>query len=180
MKALKELAKELKRIGVIECTVKLDYINFISLSIKNQNEMREMGIEAVMTPVGNQENENSSFVINGKLERMSYYIVDGIIINYYSDEIKTIPLTEELLLKFGFELFYLDTPHQYGYQKNSMEVVCDKSKGLNEISVIDSPHIKYVHQLQNLYFALTGEELIQDEWIVTKDNHPSIVDILKD
>jgi hypothetical protein len=61
-----------------------------------------------------------------------------------------------------------------------MEVVCDKSKGLNEISVIDSPHIKYVHQLQNLYFALTGEELIHDEWIVTKDNHPSIVDILKD
>ncbi len=85
MKALKELAKELKRIGVIECTIKLDYINFISLSIKNQNEMREMGIEAVMTPVGNQEKENSSFVINGKSERMSYYSIDGVIINYYSD-----------------------------------------------------------------------------------------------
>jgi hypothetical protein len=178
MKALKELAKELKHLGVKECTIKLNYKDYIDLSIKNQNEMREMGIEAVMTPVGSQE--NSSFVINGKPERMSYYIVDGVIINYYSDEIKTIPLTEELLLKFGFELFYLDTPYQYGYQKNSMEVVCDKSKGLNEISVIDSPHIKYVHQLQNLYFALTGEELIQDEWIVTKDNHPSIVDILKD
>ena len=180
MKALKELAKELKRIGVIECTIKLDYINFISLSIKNQNELREMGIEAVMTPVGSQEKENSSFVVNGKSERMSYYIVDGIIINYYSDEIKTIPITEELLLKFGFELFYLDTPHQYGYQKNCIKLVCDKSKGLNEISVIDSPHIKYVHQLQNLYLALTGEELIHDEWIVTKDNYPSIVDILKD
>jgi hypothetical protein len=180
MKALQELANQLKQLGVKECTIKLNYKDHIALSIKNYKEMNEKGIDAVMTPVGSQEKENSSFVINGKPERMSYYIVDGIIINYYSDEIKTIPITEELLLKFGFELFYLDTPHQYGYQKNSIKVVCDKSKGLNEISVIDSPHIKYVHQLQTLYFALTGEELIHDEWVVTKDNHPSIVNILKD
>jgi len=88
MKALKELAKELKRIGVIECTIKLDYINFISLSIKNQNEMREMGIEAVMTPVGNQENENPSFFTDNKTQIMGSYLVDGILINYYYDRIK--------------------------------------------------------------------------------------------
>ena len=83
MKALKELAKELKHLGVKECTIKLNYKDYIALSIKNQNEMNEKGIEAVMTPVSSQE--NSSFVINGKPERMSYYIVDGVIINYYSD-----------------------------------------------------------------------------------------------
>ena len=85
MKALKELTTQLKHLGVKECTIKLSYKDYIALSIKNQNEMREMGIDAVMTPVGNQEKENSSFVVNGKSERMSYYIVDGIIINYYSD-----------------------------------------------------------------------------------------------
>jgi hypothetical protein len=33
------------------------------------------------------------------------------------------------------------------------------------------PHIKYVHQLQNLYFALTGEELTYggNKW-ATKHN----------
>lgn len=56
-----------------------------------------------------------------------------------------LPITEECLKKFGFDSklaqfnvkgrFILD-----GY-------------GMNEIE------IKYVHQLQNLYFALTGEEL---------------------
>ena len=72
-----------------------------------------------------------------------------------------IPLTEEWLLKFGFgkseeheygcntheifgfyydyhfNKFYLDTPN---------EQVC-------------IPFIKYVHQLQNLYFSLCGKEL---------------------
>ncbi len=86
MKALKELATQLKHLGVKECTIKLDYKDYIALSIKNQNEMNDKGIDAVMTPVGSQEEGNSSFVINGKPERMSYYIVDGIIINYYSDE----------------------------------------------------------------------------------------------
>jgi hypothetical protein len=83
MEALKELAKQLKQLGVNECTIKLDYKDYISLSLKNQNEMREMGITAVVTLVGSQEEKNSSFVINGKPERMSYYIVDGIVINYY-------------------------------------------------------------------------------------------------
>jgi hypothetical protein len=86
MKSLKKLAEQLKYLGVKECTLKMGRIDYIALSIKNQNEMREMGIEAVITPVGNQENGNSSFVINGKPERMSYYIVDGVIINYYSDD----------------------------------------------------------------------------------------------
>jgi hypothetical protein len=86
MKSLKKLAEQLKYLGVKECTLKMGRIDHIALSIKNQNEIKEMGIEAVITPTGSQENINSSFVINGKPERMSYYIVDGVIINYYSDD----------------------------------------------------------------------------------------------
>jgi hypothetical protein len=68
------------------------------------------------------------------------------------DAFEPIPLTEEWLLKFGFEkvaendfilgkysLYYL--LYYDGYR-------------VSEITP------KYVHQLQNLYFALTGEELI--------------------
>jgi hypothetical protein len=87
MKTLKKLAEQLKYLGVKECTLKMGRIDYIALSIKNQNEMKEMGIKAVMTPIYSQTIDgNSSFVINGKPERMSYYIVDGIIINYYSDD----------------------------------------------------------------------------------------------
>lgn len=86
MKSLKKLAEQLKYLGAKECTLKMGRIDYTALSIKNQNEMKEMGIDAVMTPAGSQENGNSSFVINGKTERMAYYIVDGVIINYYSDD----------------------------------------------------------------------------------------------
>lgn len=76
--------------------------------------------------------------------------------------LKPILLTEEWMIKVGFE--------RYGHAK---DVKISISKGwtlyfdfdLNKLS-IDSglngkflDEIKYVHQLQNLYFALTGEEL---------------------
>jgi hypothetical protein len=89
---------------------------------------------------------------------------------------KAIPLTEEWLLRFGF----VSNPYQDRYENKSIHVQCNKTRGVTELWIESMPHIKYVHQIQNLYFALTGEELIHDEWIVTKDNHPSIVDILKD
>jgi hypothetical protein len=81
-------------------------------------------------------------------------------------EYQPILLTEEWLLRLGFELLYSNLPNQYMYGKDLIRAMCDKRKGFNEIFVIDTPHIKYVHQLQNLHFALTGEELIYDEWII--------------
>lgn len=80
------------------------------------------------------------------------YKVDGACLRQF----KPIPLTEEWLLKFGFKhnegmadswLFFNGFPmnnHMGGWHFNDLS-----------ISVL----IKYVHQLQNLYFALTGEEL---------------------
>jgi len=68
-------------------------------------------------------------------------------------ELKPIPLTEEILLKCGFlkcnftENHY-DIKGMRVWKCNSM-FLCDKN-GI---------HIKHLHQLQNLYFALCGEEL---------------------
>ena len=75
-----------------------------------------------------------------------------------------IPLTEEWLLKFGFD-FSVDTWYLKGVA--IWETECCDAKGneeigffyeLRDVGMMDM-NIKYVHQLQNLYFALTGEEL---------------------
>jgi hypothetical protein len=74
-------------------------------------------------------------------------------------EYNPIPLTEEWLLKSGFErsgddlLFDINTMFFVSY--NDDEFVHLKS---NHLEIIAS--IKYVHELQNLYFALTNNELI--------------------
>ena len=77
------------------------------------------------------------------------------------NEIEPIPLTSEWLLKFGFKRMnnaYV-SPH-----KNDFSLW--NPKGEEEITFNDTvmcPRIDYVHQLQNLYYALTGEELTIQE-----------------
>ena len=88
----------------------------------------------------------------------------------FIENIKPIPLTEEWLLRFGFEKgnkvykdafsinllktdLYLRKCYYGGYYwgfnlENKLD--CEFN---------DAKSVKYVHQLQNLYFALTGEEL---------------------
>jgi len=77
----------------------------------------------------------------------------------YRNRIKPILLTEEWLLKFGFD----------GDQQEGWESTCGKDVYLQDWGDDNYRHvsnrgccvmqIKYVHSLQNLYFALTGEEL---------------------
>lgn len=79
----------------------------------------------------------------------------------FVDDLQPIPLTEGLLLKCGFKKIN----HIYGYSFFSME---RKKSGAN-IDIYEAysaiggntsvPHIQFLHQLQNLYFALTGKEL---------------------
>ncbi len=83
------------------------------------------------------------------------------------DEITSILLTEEWLIKCGFKLIS-DTIGDYqpiksfelGYIELTYGVTNDKDAFCTTIGDIDISPIKYVHQLQNLHFALTGNELI--------------------
>lgn len=77
------------------------------------------------------------------------------VINYCSSKLyQPIPLTEEWLVKFGFE--YDDIDGNSGYWKlGNFEVVF----GEDGCSYNWDLKIEFVHQLQNLVFALTGEEL---------------------
>ena len=74
-----------------------------------------------------------------------------------SDVIKSlepIPLTEEWLLKFGFEKLE-GWDDMYYFQIGDFQIH-EYNVGGYEFDDFD---IKNVNQLQNLYFALTGEEL---------------------
>jgi hypothetical protein len=97
---------------------------------------------------------------------------------YYEGDFRPIPLTEELLLKFGFVKYqwmngyFINTIFgdlMIQFYKTEIHLFFTKvsydSQGMtfygrkfinNKTSFTDC---KYVHQLQNLYFALTGEEL---------------------
>jgi len=67
-----------------------------------------------------------------------------------------IPITEEWLLKFGFKKHLTEDTYPT-FAKNMLNWN-DGILYLIGYGFIN--HIKYVHQLQNLYFALTGTELI--------------------
>lgn len=78
------------------------------------------------------------------------------------DHIEPVSLTPEILIKYGFE----STMHDDKYQRYELNI-----KGIDfmfEIIGMAKPDfylcmvgvdILYLHQLQNLYFALTGTEL---------------------
>lgn len=75
-----------------------------------------------------------------------------------------IPLTEEWLEKFGFE--YDQITFQKSLLMISFSSNWDKSTiWINSFAFgkIERHDVIYVHQLQNLFFALTGEELTLTE-----------------
>lgn len=108
-------------------------------------------------------------VNSGKYEfpvtEVDYHIIHDVLHN--KGTYNAIPLTEEWLLKFGFkkkgEWMCIDFNPRMGirfYNGNSAE--CDITQDDKYIA-FKAGHIKYVHQLQNLYFALTGTELTISE-----------------
>lgn len=78
----------------------------------------------------------------------------------FAEDIEPIPINAEWLLKCGFECVhemeaYADK-HHYGYAN------CEGTFTFMPFCTNDTNchiKIKYVHQLQNLYFALTEKEL---------------------
>ena len=86
---------------------------------------------------------------------------------YLVDEIKPILLTEEWLLKFGF------IDNDWAFINNGLELSwsirrCESGERscfyLSDKFPEDFQiRVEYVHTLQNLYFALTGEELTIEE-----------------
>jgi hypothetical protein len=88
------------------------------------------------------------------------------------DSIMPIALTDEILVKSGFT--FIETPVGFGvaiedYRKDqfvlnftnylSIQIEFNAIKGCDISNRCYISTIKYVHQLQNIYFALIGQEL---------------------
>lgn len=76
------------------------------------------------------------------------------------DEFRPIPLTEEILLKCGFEYDNYEKCYKYGYwgfYKDGDDFIPTDYYFSSAFS--DNFKLKYLHQLQNLIHSLTGEEL---------------------
>jgi hypothetical protein len=113
--------------------------------------------------IGNYVYDTLGKVNKIDLEAITYIVKEP------NNQVKPIPLTEEWLLNFNMELtdgfsssrkLYLNN-----YENDISKITYSPKEGLLRLSNGDTkgtmliPHIKYVHQLQNIYFALTGEEL---------------------
>jgi hypothetical protein len=106
-----------------------------------------------------------------------------------SEEYEPIPITEEWVLKFGGEMYdYLvdddddDEENNFTFieyklilkNKRYCYTVGSCPNGFFDFCLCLTWHrdpillitIKYVHELQNLYFALEGEELIYNELVI--------------
>lgn len=98
-----------------------------------------------------------------EITTVAFYAMDKKGENFKSSwaDIQPIPLTEEWLLKFGFEKIksgYEEAETYDFYNENLYFNMANQSIKINgnyAISFIPD----YVHQLQNLYFALTNTEL---------------------
>jgi hypothetical protein len=78
-----------------------------------------------------------------------------------ADQFEGVTLTEEWLLSFGF---YKTMSWTYAIElEGNLKLVYylgEKGWSIGFKSYSDFTNLKYVHQLQNLYFALMGKELI--------------------
>ena len=88
--------------------------------------------------------------------------------NPYMDVIsryEPIPLTEEWLVKFGIELNFEELENGsklLSWVKGAFNLEIDKDGKICFEVYSHYIEVKYVHQLQNIYFTLTEEELKQD------------------
>ena len=90
------------------------------------------------------------------------YISDPTFNTINIEQVKPIPLTEEWLLRFGFEettdkgliLYYELSSGAYLEKVGEVLRLFDRGGYM-----LSHDNLKHVHQLQNLYFALTSEEL---------------------
>jgi hypothetical protein len=96
-----------------------------------------------------------------KVESIANDIINLEFREYSFFELKPILLTEEILLKCGFEDETDNQPFDLGvrtYDNGTISIDSNFEVGLGR----NSHFVKYLHQLQNLYYALTGEELKVD------------------
>ena len=103
------------------------------------------------------ETASGNFIVS-EIRAFAIETINGL----QSEDIEPIPLTEEWLLRFGFNKIKMESILYSKYSKGylgGIEIDLRKSEIEGWQITYCNYAIKYIHQLQNLYFALTGEEL---------------------
>lgn len=112
--------------------------------------------------------QNNEYMLPSHNLELGYFVDSvGFERNENDPDIHPIPLTEEWLLKFGFEVYSDYSFRNFRLPENnffvSMWMEEKPVAGFEETGAVywsdNYRAIKYVHSLQNLYFALTGKEL---------------------
>jgi hypothetical protein len=159
----------------MEQKIKASDLRIGNLVMTNNSMYRDesVGKIAVITQI---DSKRTCEEIKGTV---SLYLIEDIWKDTYGQwliYIEPIPITEEWLLKFGyncvnntkmvFKLYHND-------ENADFSSLILKEVGNNPIWVYSVNNrwtinpfpidLKYVHQLQNIYFALTGEELIMKQ-----------------
>lgn len=112
--------------------------------------------------IGNLTKQGEIVQIRENSARVEY-LFEGILKQSYVNYInlEPIPLTEEILLNCGFELINNEFYRTKNHELNLFWTV-NKNKMIPEYTekrLVTGYDFKHLHQLQNLYFALTGKEL---------------------
>ena len=120
--------------------------------------------------IGNLVKYNGEFYAIRSFDEEHVVLKDNVLAEYYLDyigydEIEAVEITEEWLLKLGFETLEKEAGFEF---LSKYKIVCftllsgiaaDRNVFLvwkNDSVICD---VKYLHQLQNLHFALTIKEL---------------------
>ena len=116
--------------------------------------------------IGNWVNINGWDCDVAEISTNQIHISNGIEPYLLEYEVEPIPLTKEWLVRFGFEPhsgIYFRTLNYSAYIAIGNDGSCGLYNSLSDYNRGNSfnqmKQIDYVHQLQNLYFALTGQEL---------------------
>lgn len=120
------------------------------------NELR-IGNLVYLTAAGHKDTPD---VLNWDIQDYEFY-------EKRMSDIEPIPLTEEWLLRFGFEYAVKKWRYNDGSIGKSEKYILPyltleidlEGRFVMHTAYPLPTYVYYVHQLQNLYFALTGEEL---------------------
>ncbi len=98
--------------------------------------------------------------LSDKIGEVDYYIQASNKLDYSIHKIKSIPLTEDMLIKLGW-VKWKENIFTIHWGRNGVEFITIFPDGefYYELGKGYSRHIKYAHKLQNLFFAITEREL---------------------
>lgn len=137
----------------------------MSLQTKDLRLNNLLEVDGVIIQVGKIEEKHITWNLskNDKLRVWNPFL------SINDERIKPIPLTEEWIVKFGFKKIdhhrFKIQPSQYDWFY-TYSIHDNAFRFYVEDTILCLNTIFYVHQLQNLYFALNGEDLVLSDAVL--------------